>query len=126
MCGVDVPQVSAHGVGGALQRPREQGQLSPEAVLIEALGVRGQPVQVLTESAQRVLATPVDHVAERCVHHRHVLGQEEVFHLHKHTGSDGTVGQAVVCRSDTSGVQNTGSMVEKKREKNRREENRRK
>lgn len=81
MCGVYVPHVCAHGIGGALQRPREQSELSSEAFLIKAFRVRGQSVQVLAESAQSVLAVAVDHMTEGRVHHRHVLRQEEVLHL---------------------------------------------
>lgn len=69
MCGVYVPHVCVHGVGGTLQCPHEQGELSPEVFLVKALRVRGQPVQVLTESTQSVLATAVDHMTEWRIHH---------------------------------------------------------
>lgn len=73
LCVVHVPHMWAHGVGGALQCPREQSELPSEAFLIKAFGVRGQQVQVLAERTECVFATAVDHMAKRRLHRRHVL-----------------------------------------------------
>lgn len=81
MCGVYVPHACAHGISSTLQCPREQSELSSEVFFIKTFRVRGQPVQVLTESPQSVLTMAVDHMTEGRIHHRHVLRQEEVFHL---------------------------------------------
>lgn len=89
-----------HGVGGALQRPREQSELPSEAFLIKAFGVRGQQVQVLAERTECVFTTAVDHMAIRRLHRRHVLREEVVFHL-QHTGSDFIM---TLCRRLFSGV----------------------
>lgn len=82
-----VVYVPAQAVGGALQRPGEEGELSSKLFLIELFRVRRQQGQVLSERAQSVVTTTVDHVTERRLHHRHVLGQEVVFHLRTETGS---------------------------------------
>lgn len=68
MC-VYVPDVSVQRVGGALQRPGKQGQLTSEAALIKTSRVRGQQGKVLSERHQCVVATPVNHVTERRLHH---------------------------------------------------------
>lgn len=86
MCGalervVDVPDVSAERVGGALQRPGEERQLPAETGLVELLRVGVQERQVIGQSAQGVIATAVKHVTERRLDHRNVLRQEVVFHL---------------------------------------------
>lgn len=81
VCVVYAPHISVQSVGGSLQRPCEEGELSSEVFLVEAFGVRGQKVQVLSERAQSVVATAVDHMTERRLHRRHVLRQEVVFHL---------------------------------------------
>lgn len=78
---VDAPHVSIQSVGGALQRPREQRQLPPEAALVEASGVRGEQAQVLSERTQSMVAAAVDHMTEWRLNCRHVLRQEVVLHL---------------------------------------------
>lgn len=69
VCGVYVPHVCTHGIGCTLECPREQSELSSEVLLIKAFRIRGETVQVLTESIQSVLTMAVDHMTERCIHH---------------------------------------------------------
>ncbi len=82
---VDVPDVSAERVGGALKRPGEECQLATETSLVEQVRRGAQQRQVIGQSAQSVIATAVKHVTEGRLHHRHVLRQKVVLHLRKHT-----------------------------------------
>lgn len=78
---VNVPDVSAERVRGALKRPGEERQLAAETGLVEQVRGGAQQRQVIGQSAQSVVATTVKHVTERRLHHRHVLRQEVVLHL---------------------------------------------
>lgn len=79
---VDVPHVPAQSVGGPLQRPGEEGQLAAEARLIKESRVAAQQEQVLRERSEGVISSTVQNVPEGCLHRRHILRQEVIFHPH--------------------------------------------
>ena len=91
---IDVPDVPAQRVGCPLQRPGKQGQLAPEAALLEAqapchLGGGGpgaagaQQPHVVQKRAERVVSATQEDVTERGLGRRHVLGQEVELHLRR-------------------------------------------
>lgn len=91
---IDVPDVPAQRVGCPLQRPGKQGQLAPEAALLEAqapchLGGGGpgaagaQQPHMVQKRVERVVSAPQEDVTERGVGRRHVLGQEVELHLRR-------------------------------------------
>ena len=84
-CVVNVPHVSAQGIGSSLQGPGEEGQLPSEMGLVEQLGLGAEQGQVLSECAQRVVAPAVQNVPERSLYCGHVLREEVVLHLQTHT-----------------------------------------
>ena len=84
---VDIPDVSAQGVGRSLQRPGDQGQLAAKEDLVKGLRSLSQEVDMLQQGPQRVGPPAVQDVAKGGLRDRHILRQEVEFHLGVQKGS---------------------------------------
>lgn len=66
---VDVPDVTAQRVGRTLKCPGEQSELATEPSLMEQVRMRTQLGEMLSERAQGVFTTTVQHMTEWSLHH---------------------------------------------------------